>query len=96
MILLPGVAAFLLFVLFDLNKIQWHRRFLNLFFALGGLLLIGSTVLCILASDLSDFVWHAGTVLGLIACAASAAGMVYALFLPCLFRTLTHKAMMCR
>jgi len=80
MILLPGVAAFLLFVLFDLNKIQWHRRFLNLFFALGGLLLIGSTVLCILASDLADFVWHAGTVLGLIACAASAAGMVYALF----------------
>ena len=80
MILLPGAAAFVLFILFDLNKIRWQKQFLNLFFPLGGLLLAGSTLLCILASDLSDFVWHAGTVLGLLGCAASAAAMVYALF----------------
>ena len=66
MMLLPGIAAFVLFILFDLNKIRWQKQFLNLFFPLGGLLLAGSTLLCILASDLSDFVWHAGTVLGLL------------------------------
>ena len=80
MILLPGVAAFLLFILFDLNKIKWHWKAANLLFALGGLLLAGSTVLCILAGDLSDFSWHMGTVLGLTACVASAAGLIYALF----------------
>ena len=80
MILLPGVAAFLLFILFDLNKIKWHWKAANLLFALGGLLLAGSTVLCIFAGDLSDFFWHIGTVLGLIFCVASAAGLIYALF----------------
>ena len=80
MILLPGIAAIVLFVLFDLNKIRWQKQILNLLFPLGGMLLAGSTVVCILASDLSDFVWHIGTVLGLAFCAASAAAMVYALF----------------
>ena len=68
MMVLPGLLAFVLFILFDWNKIRWHRSALNVLFAVGSLLLIGSTVLCIgcyLLSALSGNV-----LLGLIGCAA--------------------------
>ena len=80
MVLVPGLIAFLLFILFDLNKIKWQWKPANSFFALGGLLLIGSTVLCIAKSVFSGFCWSIGTVIGLAACAGSAAILVYALF----------------
>ena len=80
MILLPGAVSFALFVLFDINKIRWQKQFLNLLFPLGGVLLAGSTLLCILASGLTDFTWHAGTILGMLGCVISAGIMIYALF----------------
>lgn len=52
--IIPGIAGFAACCLFDLNKIRWNKKFLNLFFVIGSLLLILSTVLCILQADLSS------------------------------------------
>ena len=77
MIVLPGIAAFVLFVLFDINKIKWHNRLLNLCFGLGALLLAASTLLCILHGE---WTWRLGMIPALAAAAASAAALIYALF----------------
>ena len=77
MILLPGAAAFVLFVLFDMNKIRWHSRLMNLLFAAGGILLALSTVLCIREGS---FCWSLKTAAGLLGAAASGLALVYALF----------------
>ena len=84
MILLPGVAAFVLFVLFDVNKIRWHNRVLNLFFPAGSGLLILSLVLCICESGFPG--WSVRTALGLLGMAVSAAALIYALFLALPFQ----------
>lgn len=77
MILLPGIAAFVLFVLFDLNKIKWHHRWMNLLFAVGAVLLVGATAGCIW---LAEPMWSARLIPGLAAIAAAAAALLYALF----------------
>lgn len=77
MILLPGVLGFALFILFDLNKIKWQAKVCNLFFPLGGLLLLASTALCIAESSP---VWSIGTVIGSAAVIAACGALIYALF----------------
>lgn len=47
MILLPGVCAYLLFLLFDVNKVRWHRPFLNVSYPAGVVALLLSVALCI-------------------------------------------------
>ena len=81
--LLPGLAAFVLFVLFDLNKIHRHSRVRSLFFAVGSLLLIGSTLWCM---EFGNLRLQVGTVLGLAAAAISAAALIYTLFFALPFR----------
>jgi len=81
--LLPGLAAFVLFVLFDLNKIHRHSRVRSLFFAVGSLLLIGSTLWCM---EFGELRLQVGTVLGLAAAAISAAALIYTLFFALPFR----------
>ena len=79
MLLLPGIVGFCLFIVFDLNKIRWQSPLLNCFFALGGLLLILSTALCIVP-ELRDFslsMLGAFSIVGLI---LSGIALVYALF----------------
>lgn len=51
MYLLPGVIGFIFFIFFDLNKIYWKSKVLNLFFVLGSVLLAFSTGYCIWQSD---------------------------------------------
>ena len=79
---IPGILGFLACCLFDINKIRWNIRFLNLFFVIGSLLLIGSSILCILQADFkllfSDFrLYHLLMLAGLL---LSIAGEIYALF----------------
>lgn len=78
MILLPGVLGFLAFYLFDINKIKWHAKALNLLFVIGVLLLLFSTLLCI--PDLSIFRFDFRQIIGLIGLILSGVGVVYALF----------------
>lgn len=80
MILLPGVVGFLAFCLFDINKIRWHSKGLNLLFAFGGLLLLLSTLLCIPASFLETFGFDLRRIAGLLGLAVSGPGLVYVLF----------------
>ena len=80
--IIPGIAGFIACCLFDINKIRWNVRFLNLFFVIGSLLLIFSTILCILQGDftaiVSDFGFDRLLILaGLI---LSALAEIYALF----------------
>ena len=82
MYLLPGVAGFVACCLFDINKIRWNKKFLNLFFVLGSFLLIFSTILCILQSDILNLfhnftLYRAVMLIGLL---LSAAAEIYALF----------------
>ena len=51
---IPGILGFMACCLFDINKIRWNIRFLNLFFVIGSVLLIGSSILCILQADFSS------------------------------------------
>lgn len=78
MYLLPGVVGFLAFILFDINKIRWHAKPLNLLFAVGVLLLLGSTLLCM--PDLSAFRFDFRRIIGAVGLAASGLGVLYALF----------------
>ncbi len=73
MILLPGLGAFGLFLLFDYNKIYWRKAWMNLLFPLGGVLLAVSTALCILEGRHLRL-W------ALILAVIAAAGLIYALF----------------
>ena len=80
MVLLPGVIGFLAFCLFDINKIRWHSKGLNLLFVLGSLLLLLSTLLCIPTPLAETFCWDLRRVIGLIGLAISGPGLVYVLF----------------
>ncbi len=78
----PGIIGFIFFIVFDLNKIYWNSRALNLSFVLGAVLLIGSTGYCVKNSDFAALLAHFGiwqiiTLLGLL---LSAAALVYVLF----------------
>lgn len=79
MLLLPGITAFGLFIVFDLNKIKWRKAQLNLLFPLGGLMLALSTLLCLMESA-AEFRLSLFSALSLAAALASMAALVYALF----------------
>lgn len=83
MLLLPGIAAFALFIAFDLNKIRWHRPIYNSLFPMGGLLLALSTTMCMRACEFHLGAALAGAVL-------SAAALIYALFFALPFES-TYK-----
>lgn len=51
--MIPGILGFAACCLFDLNKIRWNIKFLNLFFVLGSLLLILATIGGILSGNSS-------------------------------------------
>lgn len=79
---IPGILGFMACCLFDINKIRWNIRFLNLFFVIGSVLLIGSSILCILQADFSSIFskfgfYHLLMLLGLL---LSIIGEIYALF----------------
>ena len=82
MYILLGVAGFVACCLFDINKIRWNKKFLNLFFVLGSFLLIFSTILCIMQSDFSMIFQNFGfyRIAMLIGLLLSCAAEIYALF----------------
>lgn len=82
MYLLPGVIGFIFFIFFDLNKIYWKSKFLNLFFVLGSALLAFSTGYSIWESDFQAVLSHFGfRHLFLLACLIlSVALLIYTLF----------------
>lgn len=79
MLLLPGIAAFGLFIVFDLNRIKWRSALLNLLFPLGGVLLAVSTLLCIIQAA-ADFRPGTVSVPGIAGALVSLAALIYALF----------------
>lgn len=91
MVLLPGIVGFLAFLLFDINKIRWHRKGLNLLFAFGGLLLLLSTLLCIPKTFLPLFCWDLRRVIGLIGLVLSGPGLIYVLFFALPMETYTES-----
>lgn len=82
MYLFPGIIGFLFFILFDLNKIYWKNKFMNLFFILGSVLLLFSTLYSILQSDFTMFVsdFNYWKLIISICLLLSGAGLIYALF----------------
>ena len=80
MILLPGVCAFILFLLFDVNKIRWHRTIINATFPAGVILLALSAALCIRRSTAGGVSLRFGVVIFLILSVFSLFLTVYALF----------------
>lgn len=78
---LGGAAAFGLFVLYDINSVVWKKKTLRSFFALGVLLLLAATGICLLRSFGSSRLFHnSAAVLYLIPGAVSFALMIYSLF----------------
>ena len=80
MVLLPGVMGFVAFCLFDINKIRWHAKGLNLLFVFGALLLLLSTLLCIPSAFTETFQLDLRRMVGLIGLLLSGPGLVYVLF----------------
>ena len=82
MYLLPGVIGFIFFIFFDLNKIYWKSKLLNLFFVIGSVLLIFSTGYSIWQSDFHALLAHFGfrQFLLLTCLILSGALLIYALF----------------
>lgn len=82
MYLLPGIIGFIFFILFDLNKIYWKSRIINLFFILGSILLGISTAYSILQSGPCTLFSQFGAkqLLLIVALLISGAALVYALF----------------
>ena len=80
MILLPGLAGYVLFLLFDLNKIRWHCRLGNLLFPAGGVLLGLSVGLCILSSVKDGFTLTLWGAVSMFFALISLLTTVYALF----------------
>jgi len=82
MYIIPGILGFLACCLFDINKIRWNKAFLNLFFVLGSVLLIGSTAVCIWQSDPAHVFLHMNIrrLIFLAGLLASCTAEIYALF----------------
>ena len=80
MILLPGMCAFILFLLFDVNKIRWHRTIVNVSFPAGIVLLALSAALCIGRSTAGGISLCFGVVISLVFSVVSLFLTVYALF----------------
>lgn len=80
MILLPGVCAFALFLLFDVNKLRWHRPLLNVSYPAGVILLALSAALCIGDRAADGLTLRFGVVIFLILSIVSLFLTVYALF----------------
>ena len=92
MILLPGLAGYILFLLFDLNKIRWHRSLGNLLFPAGSVLLGLSVVLCILSSVKDGFTLTLWGAVSLLFALISLLSTVYALFFALPANTYSHPA----
>ena len=86
MALLPGVVGFLALCLFDINKIRWHSKKLNLLFVLGSLLLLLSTLLCVPASFSAAFPWDLRRTAGLLGLMLSGPGLIYVMFFALPFK----------
>ena len=80
MYLLPGILGFVAFCLFDVNKIRWRSKVLNVFFALGAALVLLSTLLCIPDVSLRDLLSEPKGCLALTGLLLSGLGLVYVLF----------------
>ena len=80
MYLLPGVLGFVAFCLFDINKIRWQSKKLNLLFALGALLLLLSTLLCIPDPSVWALFTSPRGIPALMGLLLSGLGLVYVLF----------------
>lgn len=82
MYLIPGVLGFIACCLFDVNKIKWQSKKLNLLFPIGIALLICSTLLCILQTDFSLITEHFGIrhAAFLICLILSGIALIYTLF----------------
>ena len=82
MYLLPGIIGFICFIFFDLNKIYWKSKLLNLFFIIGSILLIFSTGYSIWLSDWHGLISHFGILqIILLLCLILAGSMlIYVLF----------------
>ena len=82
MYLIPGILGFVSCCLFDINKIRWQSSKLNISFVLGILLILFSTVCCILQSDFSKISWPLSLVqfLYIAGFILSSVGLVYTLF----------------
>ena len=94
MYLLPGIAAFIFFIFFDLNKIYWKSKILNLFFAIGTVLLLFSTGYSIGQSDFLALSSDFGTakILLLICTVFSIVLLIYALFFSLPFQNTYTQA----
>lgn len=82
MYLIPGVLGFFACCLFDINKIKWQSKKLNLLFVLGVIMILFSTVCCVLQSDLAALAWPWSfrQILCLICLILSCIALVYTLF----------------
>jgi len=77
MMVLPGLLAFVLFILFVLNKIRWYIRAFNALFAAGSVLLITSTVLCLVDAGFCGTLRQIGWLTAAVVCAGA---VIYTLF----------------
>ena len=82
MYLLSGIIAFIFFIFFDLNKIYFKSKLLNLLFVIGAVLLIFSTAVPIVQSDYQALIYDfkITNVFFLIAAIISGAALIYVLF----------------
>ena len=92
MYLLPGIIAFIFFILFDLNKIYFKIEFFNLFFIIGAIFLVFSTSFSIYKS-ISFFGTFTVIKILLVICAVlSLVALIYALFFALPFKTTYSKS----
>lgn len=95
-----GAAAFVLFVLYDINSVVWKKKNLRSLFSLGVLLLLAATGVCLLREyECSRLARNPAVWLYLIPGAVSFGLMVYSLFFALPFtETYVHvpgKAVVC-
>ena len=79
---IPGILGFVACCLFDINKIKWQSKKLNILFVLGNIFILYSIATCIMQSDFTAFAWpwsfrQLGSLVGVI---ISCALLIYTLF----------------
>ena len=80
MYLIPGILGFLAFYFFDINKIRWQYRPLNLLFPFGALLLLLSTLWCIPGFPADVLLFEPRRIASLAGLLISGFALVYVLF----------------